>query len=243
MTCHGERITGYVDEVLDPAVRAEVEVHLTSCGVCQEQVAAERELRRRLRALPPVVPGDLLEARVRRRLARERLLGRARLALLAAGLVLGFVGLRGWPPLVAWEVARDHAHCFAAARLPAELWSGDPARVSAWIEAHGQQAPLVPGTAGGLELVGARFCPLLTGAQAPHLYYSAADGRHVSLFLVPHRVAMDARYERQASGEMVHLLRREGVVVALVGAPADVAAVEGALASTVAWRLPDAVLD
>ena len=42
MSCVPEQVTGYVDDVLDPAARAEMEAHLVSCADCREQVAFER---------------------------------------------------------------------------------------------------------------------------------------------------------------------------------------------------------
>ena len=57
-SCEPEKVTGYVDEALGPAARAEVEAHLASCPDCRQQVGEERDLRARLRALPSPVPRE-----------------------------------------------------------------------------------------------------------------------------------------------------------------------------------------
>src|SRR5204862_8175650 len=85
-TCDGPRMTAYVDGVLPPEARAEVEAHLRSCPSCHEQEAFERGLRERMRELsaPEVPPG--LDDRVRRRIRRRPLPSAVRWLPLAAGL-------------------------------------------------------------------------------------------------------------------------------------------------------------
>ena len=71
MSCDPLHITAYVDGVVPPEARAEVESHLASCPACREQEAFERGLRERLRAAPsPELPAGL-EGRLRRRLRRR----------------------------------------------------------------------------------------------------------------------------------------------------------------------------
>jgi len=48
------------------------------------------------------------------------------------------------PPLVAWEVARDHERCFGRRLPPARLWSSDPAEVREWLESRGTPTPFLP---------------------------------------------------------------------------------------------------
>jgi len=43
----------------------------------------------------------------------------------AVAAVLALVWLRHKPQAVAWEMARDHDHCFAAKVLPAQVWAED----------------------------------------------------------------------------------------------------------------------
>ncbi|PYQ42485.1 MAG: hypothetical protein DMF77_12750 [Acidobacteria bacterium] len=131
-TCHGPRITAYVDGVLPPEARAEVEAHLRSCPSCREQEAFERGLRERMRELsaPEVPPG--LEDRVRRRIRRRPLSPAVRWLPLAAGIALALLWGRGAAPFVAWEIARDHIHCFGKEHLPAQVWTSDTGEIAEW---------------------------------------------------------------------------------------------------------------
>jgi len=233
VSCQPERVTGYVDEALDAAERAEIESHLGSCETCREQVAAERELRIAVRSLPRVEPRDGFEDEIRKRLSRAR--PRFYRVLLPLAAALAFVALwgRGAAPFVAWELSRDHAHCFSGGRLPAQVWSGDAAVVASWLEAHGIGSPLLPDKVADLELVGARFCPL-ADRRVAHLYYVGAEG-HVSLFLVPGSVRFDDTYSTARRGAIVSLRRVGGSVVGIVGERgADVARMERAFGTTVA---------
>jgi anti-sigma factor RsiW len=234
MSCDPERVTAYVDAALDAALRPELEAHLASCPECQEQVDAERELRARLKALPPPAPAPALEARVRASLRPGRRTV-SWLLPLAAGLVALLAWARGATPFVAWELSRDHDHCFGKRRLPAEVWSSDPVYVAEWLQGHGTSVPAVPDTAGGLELVGARYCVLLDRRVA-HLYYSNGE-HHLSLFLVPGPVR-DLSREMRPRGNYVRLLRAGGTNVGIVSEEEDnVEAFKRALSSTIAWDL------
>jgi anti-sigma factor RsiW len=231
--CQPELGTGYVDGALDAATRAAVEAHLVDCASCREQVEAERALRQRLRALAAAEPRSTLLAEVRRRL-RPRPLSVSRILLAsAAGLALVFLWGRGSAPFVAWELARDHDHCFPKRVLPAQVWSDDPERVADWFARQGTQIPAVPAEAAGLELVGARYCPLVD-RKVGHLYY-AGRGRHVSIYAVPGTVRFGRDFLDSPGAHVVRLLRIEGRTVGLVGERAeDVAAFEHALTSTYA---------
>jgi anti-sigma factor RsiW len=234
MTCSPERVTGFVDGVLDEAERAELEAHLAGCGTCREQAEAERTLRESLRALPAPEPQADLESKIRRALRRERR-SRARILLpMAAALAaLGF-WVRGASPFVAWEVALDHVKCFRHDRLPAKVFSEDPERVSAWFEGQGTVLPVLPARASGLALVGARYCPLLDGSFAAHVYYSGDEG-HASLFVLSHDVRLPRAETRVALGRSVHLTDADGHIVALVSEERhNVDALRRALTTTVA---------
>ena len=233
MTCVPERVTGYVDDALDAAARAEVESHFANCGTCREQVAFERDLRAELRALPAPELRPGFEAAVRRRLAAERRGGRPWRLPFAAALALLALWARGTAPFVAWEVARDHNHCFGKERLPAKLWSNDPVEVSRWFEAQGTRLPPVPAGVGELGLVGARYCPLLDRVAA-HLYY-AGEERHLSVFVLSGPARFRDAWATESRGNEVRLLRSAGMTVALVSArPEDVEAFRAAFATTVA---------
>ena len=202
MNCDPERITAFVDGALDDdEVRARLAAeHLSACAACREQADAERALRERLRALHAPEPRAGLEDSLRRG-GRPALARRLRWALpLAAGLAALGLWVRGAAPLLAFELAWDHAHCFGKPTLPAQAWSSDPDHVAAWLEEQGSEAPRLPEGAGGLELVGVRRCPLLD-RRVGHVYYAAAD-QHLSLYAV--------------SGP-VHLLRGEGLRIRIQG--------------------------
>jgi hypothetical protein len=158
----------------------------------------------------------------------------ARWALpLAAVLVAGFWA-RGHAPIVAWELARDHDHCFSMRPLPAKVWSGEPRVVGDWFSRQGTRLPPVPDRVGELTLVGARYCPLPGVSLAPHVYYASATSQ-VSVFVVPHGVRFDGRFAGEARGRSVRLLRVEGETVGIVaGSEADARAFEAALRPVVA---------
>ena len=166
-----------------------------------------------------------MRARVRR---RAPVAVAARWALpLAAALVVAFWA-RGHAPLVAWELARDHDHCFSLRPLPAKVRSGEPGVVGDWFLRQGTRLPRVPDRVGDLVLVGARYCPLPDVSSAPHVYYASATSQ-VSVFLVPHGVRVGDRFAGQARGRAVRLLRVEGETVGIVaGSEADARAFETA---------------
>ena len=230
MSCDPERVTGFVDGELDAETTAAVAAHLETCAACRAQAEAERGLSARLRSLPaPDLPAGL-EARVRAQARRRPVAVRAaaRWALpLAAALVAAFWA-RGHAPFVAWELARDHDHCFSFRPLPAKVWSGDPAVVGGWFERQGTRLPPVPDRVGEVALVGARYCPLPSVSLAPHVFFASATSQ-VSVFLVPHGVRLDERFAGEARGRAVRLLRVEGATVGIVaGSEADARAFEAA---------------
>jgi len=233
VSCDPEQVTGYVDGALDEAARAAVEGHLALCPACREQVEAERALRARLRTLTPLEPRPGLPADVRRGLHPESpRLSRILLAT-AAAFALIFLSGRGSAPFVAWELARDHDHCFSKAVLPAQVWSDEPERVTTWFARQGTQIPAIPAAVGGLELIGARYCPLID-RRVGHVYY-AGRGRHLSVYAVPGSVRFPREFLSDARSRVVRLIRVEGRTVGLVGErPEDVAAFERALTSTYA---------
>jgi anti-sigma factor RsiW len=237
MTCQPEQVTAYVDGTLDAPTREEVETHLAECGSCRAQADEENEIRERLRALPPVPLPSGLELDVRRRLRAARparLSSRLRVLLpLAATVVAALAWVRGAAPFMAWELARDHAHCYGLAKLPAQVWSDDPGVVTSWFSTRGSAMPYLPARVGALELVGARRCPLLDRSVA-HLYYMGDDAR-VSLFVVSGNVRFHAPYTARSRGLSVRLLRVGGSVVGLVGKrDEDVAAFQDAFTTIVA---------
>jgi anti-sigma factor RsiW len=225
VSCEPETLTAYVDGALDPAARAEVEAHLATCATCRDQVSSERELRSQLR--------DGFESDLLRGLCRGRPRPLRWLLPIAAALAIVALWARGAAPIVAWELSRDHAHCFSARKLPAEVWTGDAAVMASWIETRGRTSPLLPEKVAGLELVGGRFCSLADRSVA-HVYYVGADS-HVSLFLVPGTVRFGETYSGRSRGANVRLLRVGGATVGIVGdREEDVAGMEQAFGTTVA---------
>jgi anti-sigma factor RsiW len=244
VSCDAERVTGFVDGGLGPEDAARVAAHLEGCAACRAQVEAEAELRARLARLPdPPLPAGLdrrVRESVRRRPARARSLARWALPL-AASLVLG-AWLREQPAVVAWDLARDHHKCFGRRPVPAKVWSGDPAEVESWFARRGTQPfPTLPDEVGGYALLGARYCPLVTLASAPHVYYDAG-GRHVSVFLVPQGARFERRHASVARGSAVRLLQSGDAVLGIVGEDeAAVAEFEARLTPVQLARLAEAL--
>jgi anti-sigma factor RsiW len=236
VSCPAEQVTGYVDGALDDATRARIEAHLAECAACRAQADFERGVRARLRALPGPEPRPGFEDDVRRHLAAGRP-RRWRWALpLAAGLAAIALWGRSAAPFVAVELALDHAKCFSFERLPAEVWGGEPAVLAQWFEDRGTELPPLPSAVGGLTLLGGRYCPLLD-RRAAHLYYTA-DGRHVSVYVVPGRLYGGDGFDRRVAGRHVRLMQVTGAHVGIVGEHRDdVRALEGSLTRTVATLL------
>jgi anti-sigma factor RsiW len=235
VSCDPEKVTALVDGALDAAERERLEQHVQACGECRGQADFERGLRRRLSALRPPAPGELLEARVRRAV-RPRTAGRVvRWASAAAAcLVLG-LWAHSAPSVVATQLAWDHSHCFGKPTLPARVWTADPDYMTAWLEREGTHAPTLPVGAAGLELVGARHCSLLDRRVA-HLYYTGGP-RRLSVYVVPGWVRLDRARQVTRGGRTVRLLHAGNATVGLVSEqPEAVEAFERALTITVAHK-------
>ena len=217
MTCDPVRVTGYVDGALPPAERSLLEAHLEGCSNCRAQAEAERTLRVRLASLtPPAFPLSL-ESSVRERLrqpaVKRRRVWPAVLLPMAAALVLAVLYAHTRPGLVARQIAWDHGHCFGQAQLPAQVWSSNVAVVDRWFSERGTRLPRIPETAGGMQLVGARYCRVVDRRFA-HLYYADGD-RHLSLHVIPGWLSLDRVQRRSRWGRAVVLMRAEGAVVGL----------------------------
>jgi len=160
-----------------------------------------------------------VEARVRSALHAGRRPSRARWLLPLAAVLLLVAWLRGVPGFVALEVARDHAKCFSMVTLPANVWSDDPAEVTAWFEKQGTTMPPLPRGASSLSLVGARYCPL-GDRSAAHVYYAGRRAR-LSLFILPSPLRLEGTYTGEVRGRKVRFLRSAGVTLALVSEERD----------------------
>jgi anti-sigma factor RsiW len=215
VNCRPEHVTAWVDGELDAVERAQIEEHVAACAVCAEQAESERRLREGLRRLPQPEPPAGLEFVVRRGLRQDRRARVLRVALpLAASLLVAFLWARATPSVLALQVARDHGHCYALERLPAEVFADDIEPVAAWFRGRGRELPPLPSSAAGLALVGGRFCPLIDRKVA-HLYYRDAQ-RRVSLFVIPDPVRLDRRHEAHFLGHAVRLRRLAGQTLAIV---------------------------
>lgn len=216
MSCDPLLVTGFVDGELPAEQAVELAAHLETCRVCRAQAEAERELRARLRRLPSPEPPATLESRVRRAGRTHPPAERAvTWALPFAAMLLLALWLRGWAPFVAWDLARDHDHCFSRQPLAAQVTSPEPLTVAAWFGERGTELPDLPARIGDLALVGARFCPLASLSTAAHVYYRS-DSSQLSVFVVPQGVRLDGRFASRARSHSVRLLRLEGQVVGIV---------------------------
>ncbi len=228
MSCDPQRVTALVDEALAGEERASVEAHVAGCEACRSQAADEKRLRAGLRALPaPELPFGLEQRVIRRLRGRGRLATAVRLLLpLAAVLVLA-LWARGYAPLLAWELSRDHDHCFEMRELPAQVPASQPAIVNAWFDERGTRLPLLPETvelpetAERLALVGGRHCWLMPElSRVAHVYYTS-DDQQISVFSVPHSVRMEGDYTTRTKGNAVVLVNLGRSVVGVVGEDAD----------------------
>jgi hypothetical protein len=211
-------VTAYVDGALGEAERALIEEHLVGCKACRAQAAVERELKARLRALPPVEPAAEFEQRVRAVLKpRRRVL--PWLGALAASLVLLLLWGRKLPVVMAWELAQDHAACHAV-------------RVLDVADDEAGELRDVPREAGGLPLVGASLCELKDGTLVVHAQYGNDESR-VSMFLVDaDRVRLGHDYSGTIERAAVRLLTAHGRVFGIVcERPQDAEAVSRAIRS------------
>jgi anti-sigma factor RsiW len=246
VSCEPEKVTAFVDEALAPRERAVLDEHIGACGGCRQQLEDERAVRVALRRLDGPEPPPGLEARLRARLEQRTpspLVRVARVLLpLAAVLVLASVVSRT-APLVAWQLARDHGHCYSYATLPASVRSADPAVVSSWFEGRGTPMPALPDELGRLPLFGARYCRLVGRSAIPHLYYTDGSAR-LSLFVLPPGPPGSDDYRTVARGEAVALVRLRGSLLGVVGEDAGRvgSAVERLRAASASSAQPPVVL-
>jgi negative regulator of sigma E activity len=88
----------------------------------------------------------------------------------------------------------------------------------------------------GLEMVGARYCPL-ADRRVAHLYYTGGD-RRLSIYVVPGWVRLDRSQQVTRGDKTVRILRAGGATVGLVSEqPEAVEAFERALTVTMARQL------
>ena len=237
MTCDPVRVTGWVDGALPEAERVEMESHVAACAACSAQADAERTIGQALRTLPrPELPRQL-SARVRRG-ARKPVALRRRVWVpaLAAMLALA-LWVRASPAFISMQARLDHAHCFGQDRVPAQIFTSDPLRLAAWYAEGGWDVPLVPASAGGLDLVGGRYCRF-ADRKVAHVYYADAK-RQLSLYVVPGAIRLAGPFTWQRGATRVRLVTVAGSRVALVSTDAEaIDAFRRSFARTVADARP-----
>jgi hypothetical protein len=218
LSCQPEHVTGYVDGALAEPERLAMETHLGACEPCRNQAETERALRSRLLGLlhPPLPAG--LDVRVRRGLKpRKRwLLAKALLPLAAAAAIVLFIG-RQSAQLVAWELARDHDHCYGFETLGFEVRAEEAEPVMRWFEERGTRMPVIPTEAAGLEVAGGRYCPLPDFSYAAHVFYRNPDKPPISLFVLSRHLRDGEDVQLTMRGHVVRLTRVGETTVGLVG--------------------------
>jgi hypothetical protein len=234
--CEPEMVTGWVDGALEPVEAERIARHVSLCEACRQQAEDERILRGRLRSeLSTPQPAPSLGPRIRTRLQAESRVRWSRVLLpLAASLLLAFGWMRSTPSFLAWELARDHRHCFGEGPLEPQVWTEDALEARGWFEKQGTETPWLPDEAGAVGLVGARYCPLPGLSRAAHFYYAGEKGQ-LSVFVVGRPLLLQDEASRLVGGLRVVLRRKEGQVLGVVGSEKeDVEALERAIDVTVA---------
>ena len=219
MTCDPVRVTGWVDGALPDAEREAMESHVAACAACSAQAEAERTIAQALRTLPrPELP-RLLSERVRRGARKPVALRRRVWVPALAAMLLLALWVRASPRFIAVQARLDHHHCFGQDRVPAQIFTSDPLRLAAWYEEGGWDVPLVPASAGGLELVGGRYCRF-ADRRVAHVYYSDAK-RQLSLYVVPGAIRLEGPFAWRRGGTRVNIVPVAGSRVALVSTDAE----------------------
>jgi anti-sigma factor RsiW len=201
--CHRttDRLASYVDNVLPPSERAEVDRHLAQCAACRlaavQEQGARTILRNRAAELrsAPLPPGfrTRLEALGREQTRttatvpfwRRRLVPLALTAVLVAFTVFGVFSLatQRSNTLFAAQLTADHVKCVKEVRGP-DTASADASRLeSLLLEEYGWNVHVPPSSApDGVELIGARRCQY-GGGLVPHVVYRMG-GQDVSLYMI-----------------------------------------------------------
>ena len=185
-------IHAYVDGVLDPGQRAEIERRLAEDGPASERVAAYRRNNAALRAAYQ----PLLEAPVPTRLRRAG--KRAPRWLLRYAAAIGWLalgGLLGWflhatsaskqadaPPL-AKQAAIAHAVYVPEVRHPVEVGAEQHAHLVGWLSKRLGASLKTPNLAPlGFDLVGGRLLPGSRGPVAQFMYQDS-KGQRLTLYV------------------------------------------------------------
>jgi anti-sigma factor RsiW len=161
MTAHNAyrlQLHAYADGELDAAGAQAFETHLASCANCRAELAAVRDLKQRLAALPHEDLPPRLAADVRAALHRQRAMSwRWPLAggLMAAGLAAALLVLPGMFVPVTSDLVSSHVRSLDGGHLVA-VASSDHDAVKPWFTARIGFAPPVLARVNDCALVGGR---------------------------------------------------------------------------------------
>ena len=187
--------------------------------------------------LPPAEPRRGLRARSCAGACRGSGPRRLRVLLpIAAALAIAALWGRGAAPFVAWELARDHDHCFRRKELPAQVWSGDTAVVTTWFEAPGPTLPVMPERAAASSWSAPACCPLADRRVGAPLLRRRRPARLA--LRGPGQRALRPLLRRRAARPAVRLIRVAEHVVGIVGEREDDVARLRGVASGRRWRPP-----
>lgn len=163
------RLDDYIDEYSPPMERTAIELHVKACRSCSETLAEERELRRRLRALPAPEPDFALFSRTiaaaaaaeerQLRQRRWRAAGGALAAAIVLALGLSLDGENGQPEQqIAAAVEPTPIVSAPAAAVPAITTVSQPVDpVQAVTVAADQESEITLALESGRRIEGATF--------------------------------------------------------------------------------------
>lgn len=186
-----EDLTAYVDEALEAARRAEVEVWLADHPEAEAQVAADRRLNQRLRQTFDLTADTALSPAATRSSPR-RMLPLAWAASLLLALALG--GGLGWAlrpaaapaalglPSLVVDAIDAHRTYTVEGRHAVEVPASDAGHLATWFGHRLGQLTVIPDlTDVGFSLVGGRLLPT-SAAPAALLMYEDASGQRLTLY-------------------------------------------------------------
>jgi anti-sigma factor RsiW len=235
-----DRLASYVDRLLSPSDRAEVERHLVVCLPCQTAARAEEGARTVLREKASSLRSEPLPMGLRGRceaLAREhakdvparswRLVPVSMTAVLTLFIatVVFSLATHQSDTLLAAQLTADHSKCFGLFAGP-ESPIADAGRLEQMLlDDYGWDVKVPPSSpAVGVQLIGARRC-LYADGRIPHVMYRV-NGQDMSLFMLNGVARNDA--DVSALGHRSRMWSRGGTTYVLV-------------APTAAGELTDAV--
>jgi len=238
VSCKPERVTGYVDNALDPVATAETLTHIEGCTRCRSQLEFEQSLQKRLRALSPEEPTQDLVRRVLEGARKRPSVLRWSLPAAAALAAVLILGARTSGELLSAELVADHGTCFHRTGEAKVVVEGpDPARVAQWLGENGNPIPVPPRNPAGLELLGARRCMLVPDTTVvSHLLYQ--DGtRQSSIFVLKGVRPVPEDSAMEIDRHSVRLMRVGSHTVGIVSdTAADSGAIRQALLQSEAWN-------